>query len=72
MDNPPISFERYKPDWVMVYVWQYPAMLMSWSWVLFLMGFVGYIMTPVLPDATKKHELQVRYTPTSLPMILVS
>lgn len=30
----------------MLWVWQCPAMLMSYSWVLFLVGFTLHILTP--------------------------
>jgi hypothetical protein len=50
----------YRPKWLMVYVWQCPAMLMSWSWVLFYAGFILYILTPVIPHERGMHDIQVR------------
>jgi len=38
------------PRWVMVWVWQCPVMLMSWSWVFFYGGLLLHILTPVLPS----------------------
>ena len=54
------SSKTHKPNLMMVYVWQCPVMLMSWSWVFFYAGFILHILTPVIPPKEKKHEVQVR------------
>ena len=36
----------------MLWVWQCPTMLMSYSWVFFLIGYALYILTPVF-DASQ-------------------
>lgn len=54
------DLKLYRPKWSMVYVWQCPVMLMSWSWILFYTGFLLSILTPVIPDASQPHETQVR------------
>ena len=53
------SFEQCRPSWLMVYVWQCPVMLMSWSWVCFFAGFILYILTPAIPRHHREHEVQV-------------
>ncbi len=35
-----------EPDVKMIWVWQTPMMLMSLSWVTFLVGYELYILTP--------------------------
>lgn len=53
------SFEECRPSWLMVYVWQCPVMLMSWSWGSFFAGFILYILTPAIPRHHREHEIQV-------------
>ncbi|KAF2671527.1 hypothetical protein BT63DRAFT_423727, partial [Microthyrium microscopicum] len=42
---------NFKESALRIYFWQNPLMLMSWSWVLFLMAFTLHIATPLI-----KHE----------------
>ncbi|KAK8022094.1 hypothetical protein PG993_012861 [Apiospora rasikravindrae] len=39
----------FKADAALTWVWQSPVMLMSYSWVLFLVGYLCYIVTPLIP-----------------------
>lgn len=32
--------------WLMVFVWQFPSMMMAWAWCTFLMGLTVYVCTP--------------------------
>jgi hypothetical protein len=36
------------PDWKLAWVWQTPMMLMSYSWVFFVLGYFMYFLTPLL------------------------
>ena len=36
------------------WILQTPTMLMSWSWVLFLLGYALYLLSPVVPKRVKK------------------
>jgi hypothetical protein len=36
------------PDWTVAWVWQAPMMLMSFSWMTFLLGYGLYFLTPFL------------------------
>ncbi|KAK8108514.1 A-pheromone receptor PreA [Apiospora sp. TS-2023a] len=46
--NAPTSF---KTDPVLTWIWQSPMMLMSYSWVLFLVGYLCYVLTPLIPGS---------------------
>lgn len=39
---------RLEADPKMVWVWQSPLMLMSFSWVTFLVGYELYLLTPLI------------------------
>jgi hypothetical protein len=36
-------------DWYLAYTWQYPLMLVSYSWLCFLLGYGIYLLGPLLP-----------------------
>ena len=39
----------FEPRWDIVWVWQSPVMLTSWSCVLFFAALILHILTPVIP-----------------------
>lgn len=47
------------PDRKLIWVWQNPMMLMSYSWALFLLGYGLYFVTSLLPQSAldKKSEV---------------
>jgi hypothetical protein len=46
VENVPGALLLLEPDFKMIWVWQTPMMLMSLSWVMFLVGYELYILTP--------------------------
>lgn len=38
---------KRRASWRMIWIWQCPTMLMSYSWVLFLVGYGLHIMKPI-------------------------
>ncbi|KAK8849083.1 hypothetical protein PGQ11_015563 [Apiospora arundinis] len=39
----------FKTDPILTWTWQSPMMLMSYSWLLFLVGYLCYVLTPLIP-----------------------
>jgi hypothetical protein len=39
------------PDWKLAWVWQTPMMLMSFSWVCFLLGYLLFFLTPLVAQS---------------------
>jgi hypothetical protein len=44
-------------DWALAYVWQYPLMLLSYSWLFFLLGYGIYLLNPMLPEVRDSFEV---------------
>lgn len=59
----PLSAESTKHreiSWRMLWAWQCPAMLMSYSWVLFLVGYTLHILTPIFDESQAQTSYKVR------------
>jgi hypothetical protein len=54
------SSEQWEIDGRLVWTWQAPMMLRSFSWVGWLMGYELYIATPVVTGQTWTAESKVR------------
>lgn len=37
-----------RPSWIMLFIWQCPSMLMSYSWVLFVAALTLHVTTPLI------------------------
>jgi hypothetical protein len=46
----------------MIWIWQSPMMLMSWSWVFFLVGYCLYLLTPLIHGLPWNTDSNVRMT----------
>jgi hypothetical protein len=45
--------------WLMLFVWQFPSMTMSYAWVFFLSGLTVYVCTPFIrhDEWSKDHKV---------------
>jgi hypothetical protein len=59
---------RTSPDWNMVYIWQYPLMLMAWSWVTFLIALTMHVSRSLLSRRNPGDNRQVRLVYLTLEM----
>jgi hypothetical protein len=58
--NPPSPAER-RISLRMIWMWQCPVMLMSYSWVLFLVGYGLHVLKPVFDTSQTHVSKVVRY-----------
>lgn len=56
-ENGPYNQRSFVFDWALAYVWQYPLMLLSYSWLFFLLGYGIYILNPMLPEVRDSFEV---------------
>lgn len=49
-------------DWKLAFLWQYPMMMMSYSWVCFLLGYAIYLLSPLLPTNDPKPRVASEIT----------
>jgi hypothetical protein len=49
--NPtPETSSKHRPSKNMMYIWQTPTMLMSWSWIMFMLGLILHATVPLRTD----------------------
>jgi hypothetical protein len=49
--------------WVMLFIWQFPSMTMSYAWVTFLSGLTVYVCTPFITEMGWTKHRKVRKAP---------
>jgi hypothetical protein len=54
--QPQVGTLNLRKDHLLLWLWQTPMMLMSWSWVLFLVGYTCFFLTPFVNSTTKDLE----------------
>jgi hypothetical protein len=50
----------HRASWKMTWVWQCPTMLMSYSWMLFLVGYAIHVLDPVTGGNREDMDKTVR------------
>lgn len=58
--NSPKRFRRQSSS-RMIWIWQCPTMLMSYSWVLFLVGYALHVLKPVFDPSRTEVSKKVGY-----------
>jgi len=53
----------WRPKWKMIFLWQYPQMLMSYSVILFLAGLTVLVCTPLIKKQPWGPESNVSFNP---------
>ena len=61
--NPPQLPTRHSSA-RMIWIWQCPTMLMSYSWVFFLVGYTLHVLKPVIHPLPMESAKMVRYSET--------
>lgn len=53
-------------DWRLAFLWQYPMMMMSYSWVCFLLGYTIYLLSPLLSADDERTRVASRIVAISV------